>query len=105
MLQGLADQFVPPQSTIGYYEQIEDKIGGAEKTAEFARLFPSPGVDHGFYGAGLTPTGMAAAIVEWVEEGRAPDHLTGKRWNRPGKTIQTGPLLPYRRARAPGAAN
>jgi hypothetical protein len=53
--------------------------GGSEKTAEFARLFLVPGVDHGFREPGPSPVGQFEALVRWVEEGKAPDQLLGER--------------------------
>ena len=70
-------------------------MGGAEKTAEFARLFLVPGVDHGFRGAGPTPRGTQAALVRWVEEGMAPDQLLGQVKDNDGKVLRTRPLFHY----------
>ena len=70
-------------------------MGGAEKTSQFARLFLAPGVDHGFRGAGPTPTGQMEAIVRWFEEGHAPEKLMAERRDSSGKVIQRGPLFPY----------
>ncbi len=92
---GLADQLIPPQSTIEYYEKVQQRMGGAEKTAEFARLFLVPGVDHGFRGAGPTPSGTQAALIRWVEEGKAPDQLLGQAKDKDGKVLRTRPLFPY----------
>ncbi len=92
---GLADQLIPPQSTIEYYEKVQQRMGGAAKAAEFARLFLVPGVDHGFRGAGPTPQGTQAALIRWVEEGKAPDRLLGEAKDANGKTLRTRPLFPY----------
>jgi len=74
---------------------VQQQMGGPEKTAQFARLFLAPGVDHGFHGAGLTPTGQMEAIVRWVEEGQAPDQLIAERRDSSGKVIRTRPLFPF----------
>ncbi len=92
---GLADQLIPPQSTIEYYEKVQARMGGAEKTAAFARLFLVPGVDHGFRGPGPTPQGTQAALLRWVEEGQAPDRLLGAAKDKDGKVLRTRPLFPY----------
>ena len=70
-------------------------MGGPTKTARFARLFLVPGVDHGFRGAGETPTGQMEALIRWVEEGHAPDKLMAERRDSNGKVIRTRTLLPY----------
>ncbi len=77
------------------YKRVQQQMGGPEKAAQFARLFLVPGVDHGFNGAGSTPTGQMEAIVRWVEEGQAPDKLTAERRDSNGKVIQTRTLFPY----------
>ena len=92
---GLADQLIPAAGTIDYYKRVQQQMGGAGKTSQFARLFLAPGVDHGFRGAGPTPTGTMDALVRWVEEGQAPDKLMAERRDSRGKVIQTRPLFPY----------
>ncbi len=92
---GLADQLIPPQSTVEYYEKVQQRMGGATKAAEFARLFLVPGVDHGFRGAGPTPQGTQAALIRWVEEGKGPDRLLGEVKDKDGKVLRTRPLFPY----------
>jgi feruloyl esterase len=56
---------------------------------EFYRLFLAPGVDHCFGGPGGHPYTVLDALVEWVENGTAPDTLpvsfsssSGKRHDR-----------------------
>jgi hypothetical protein len=91
---GLADQLIPAEGTIDYYKRVQQKMGGV-KTAQFARLFLAPGVDHGFRGAGATPVGQMEAIIRWVEEGKAPDKLIAERRDATGKIIGRRPLFPY----------
>ena len=92
---GLADQLIPAQGTIDYYKRVQQQMGGAERTAQFARLFLAPGVDHGFRGAGPTPTGQMDAIIRWVEEGKAPDRLVAELHDQNGTVIRARPLFPY----------
>jgi feruloyl esterase len=70
-------------------------MGGEKSTAKFARLFLVPGVDHGFRGAGATPTGVHEAIIRWVEEGKAPEKLIAEKRDASGKVIRNRPLFPY----------
>lgn len=95
MLHGLADQLLPPQGTISYYERVQQTMGGAARTGEFARLFLAPGNNHGFQGAGPSPTGLMEAIVAWVEEGRAPAKLIAESRDTAGKVTRSRPLFPY----------
>ncbi|HYV27914.1 MAG TPA: tannase/feruloyl esterase family alpha/beta hydrolase, partial [Candidatus Eisenbacteria bacterium] len=81
--------------TIDYYKRVQQQMGGTKKTSQFARLFLAPGVDHGFRGAGPTPTGQMEAIVRWVEEGSAPERLVAELRDQNGKTVRRRPLFPY----------
>ena len=91
----MADQLIPAEGIIDYYKRVQQQMGGAEKTALFARLFLAPGVDHGFRGAGATPTGQIEAMVRWVEEGKAPERLIAERRDSGGKVVRTRPLFPF----------
>lgn len=92
---GLADQLIPAAGTIDYYRRVQQRMGGPEETAKFARLFLVPGVDHGFRGAGASPVGLSEAIIRWVEEGKAPEKLLAERRDPAGRVVRTRPLFPY----------
>ena len=92
---GLADQLIPAAGSIDYFKRVQQRMGGEQNTAKFMRLFLAPGVDHGFRGAGATPTGLNEAILRWVEEGQAPDKLIAEKRDASGKVIRTRPLYPY----------
>jgi pimeloyl-ACP methyl ester carboxylesterase len=97
ILHGLADQQIPVQGSIDYYQRVQRQMGGPQRTAEFARLFLMPGLNHGFRGAAPSPNPAALldAIVAWVEEGRAPERLQGELRDNSGKLIRTRPFFPY----------
>jgi hypothetical protein len=92
---GLADQLIPAAGTIDYFKRVQERMGGEKNTAKFARLFLVPGVDHGFHGAGATPTGLNEAMLRWVEEGQPPDKLIAEKRDASGQVIRTRPLFPY----------
>jgi pimeloyl-ACP methyl ester carboxylesterase len=92
---GLADQLIPAAGTIDYYKRVQQRMGGEKPTAEFARLFLVPGVDHGFRGPGASPTGFNEAIVRWVEDGKAPEKLLAEKRDQSGKIVRTRPLFAY----------
>jgi hypothetical protein len=94
LYHGLADQLVPVKGTIDYYERVQQRMG-ATATAKFVRLFLAPGVDHGFVGAGPSPTGMMDTIIRWVEAGEAPQRLLAKLPGLTGRTVRTRPIFPY----------
>jgi hypothetical protein len=76
---GWADPIVTPQRTLDYYAQVQERMGGPEATAEFARLFMLPGVDHcaAFPGPGASAVEFdpLPALEAWVERGEAPAAL------------------------------
>lgn len=69
---GLADQLIFPGGTIYYYDQVKHLDPDVH---DFYRLFFAPGVDHCQGGSGPFPNDPLAAVVEWVENGVAPDTL------------------------------
>ncbi len=77
---GWEDQTIPPGPVVDHYERICAHEGGLEKTMTHCRLFCMPGVAHGG-GKGRATQGAAGspslnkAIVEWVENGKAPDRI------------------------------
>lgn len=89
---GWADQLITAQGAIDYYSRVQKQMGGAEKTAQFARLFLAPGVAHCAGGVGPAPTGQLDALVSWVESGIAPETLTAV---RPGPSPRTRPLCQF----------
>jgi pimeloyl-ACP methyl ester carboxylesterase len=91
---GMSDQLIPAAGTIDYYKRVQQLLG-EKKTAAFARLFLVPGVDHGFRGAGATPSKVNEAIIRWVEEGKGPDKLIAEKRDEKGKLIRTRAMFPY----------
>jgi pimeloyl-ACP methyl ester carboxylesterase len=97
LAHGLIDELIPVQGSIAYYDRVVRQMGGLKATQQFARFFLLPGVSHGMQGPGPapTPTRLVETIVSWVEEGSAPDRLTGEQRDPSGKVIRTRPLFPY----------
>jgi hypothetical protein len=92
---GWADQLISAYGTVDYYERVQQKMGGPEKTSEFIRLFMAPGVGHCGGGMGPSPSGQQEALLAWVEEGKAPATLPAERRDRAGKVTQSRPLCQY----------
>ncbi len=101
---GWDDAAIPAQSSIDYYEEVADKMGGIEKTQSFYRLFMAPGIQHCGLGLGPNAVGgvfgppspahdpahdVVAALAHWVEDGAAPDQIiaTSYREDDPTKGI------------------
>ena len=71
---GLVDDFIPPYSSIEYYERLQKRYGQAALD-DFVRFYTIPGMGHvtGPFAAYL-PT--LDRLEDWVERGIAPGELT-----------------------------
>ena len=89
---GDSDPWFSPLDTLGYYQSLGAANGGADKVAEWSRMFLVPGMAHCGGGPALDHFDMLGAIVNWVEKGTAPDAViaTGKAF--PGRSR---PLCAY----------
>jgi len=94
MYSGWADPLVPSQDVVNFYEKVEQKMGGPEKTREFARLFMVPGMGHCAGGVGPNRFDALAALEPWVEKGTAPDTMIASKIAN-NVTERTRPLCPY----------
>jgi len=74
---GWSDNRVQPEGMIDYYKAAAAISGGAQKTAEFYRLFLVPGMGHCGGGPGADTIDWLSAIVDWVEHNKAPEVLQG----------------------------
>ncbi|KAF5529685.1 feruloyl esterase b precursor [Fusarium mexicanum] len=71
-VHGLADELIPVNGTIDYYNNVES---GDRKVAEYFRFFAAPGMAHCASYVGPYPKDALASLVAWVERGEAPDTL------------------------------
>jgi pimeloyl-ACP methyl ester carboxylesterase len=94
MWHGEADQLIPPRGTLNYYQRLVTGNGGVRHVDDFVRLFMAPGVAHCSGGAGPNPVGTFEAVVDWVENGVAPDTILASR-SLPGGATRTRPLCAY----------
>lgn len=104
---GLADPLVSPTPTIDYVQALEQRYGRA-RTAEFARLFLAPGMDHcrgggvpdQFGGVGgdaplVDPThDLLSAIESWSDGEAAPADIVASKVEA-GKIVQTRRLCAF----------
>lgn len=84
---GLADQTIPPNGTIAYYQQVLELDPSAD---EFYRFFEAPGVGHCAGGSGPHPRDALKELIAWVEKGVAPEIL-----NASSADGIVRPLCPY----------
>ena len=92
---GWADQLITAEGTIDYYTRVQQEMGGAKKTSEFMRLFLAPGVSHCAGGAGPAPTETLEALINWVENAKAPETLSAVRRDQSGAITRSRPLCQY----------
>ncbi len=90
---GWADQQVNPFPGIEYYETVSKKLGNGP-TRDFYRLFMVPGMFHCNGGPGCSTMDWLGAVMDWVENGKAPEQLTGAHMEN-GKATRTRPVCPY----------
>jgi feruloyl esterase len=105
LYHGWSDAQISPEATRRYYESVMDALGGREAVEAFARLFLLPGVSHCRGGSGADRFDGLTPLVEWVEQGVAPDHIVASRVVD-GQVVRTRPLCAYPRvARWTGAGS
>jgi len=77
MFHGWSDGLIVPGGTVDYYERMVSTTFGGDMDAarEHARLFMIPGMGHCGGGPGPNTWDRLAPLVEWVENGRAPEAL------------------------------
>jgi feruloyl esterase len=92
MYFGLADTALTPYMAIDYYEKAL-AANGAD-TTEFFRFFLVPGMFHCRGGVGPDRFDALTALIEWVEQGVAPQSLKATKLED-GKVVRTRPLCPY----------
>ena len=108
LYQGWMDPAVAAKMTLGYYTDLEKKMGGQAATTDFIRLFMVPGMLHCGGGAGPDRFGgsggdapivdsdhdLLSALEVWVEKGHAPEKVIASKVVD-GKVARTRPLCAY----------
>jgi feruloyl esterase len=91
-LHGVSDPWFSARDTAEYYERLGRDNADAT-LADWSRLFLVPGMGH--CGGGertLDRVDLLSAIVDWVEQDRAPDRVVATGGSAPG---ESRPLCPY----------
>ena len=91
---GWNDQLIAPTNSVNYYRSVVSAVGGGEKTANSARLYMVPGMNHCRGGDGPTTFDMVTALEQWVERRTAPERVIAAHVIN-GTTDRTRPLCPY----------
>ena len=83
---------------LAYYRELAANHGDIEPTQAFARAFVVPGMTHCSGGPATDTFDSIQAMVDWVEQGKAPDRINASA--APNQTSfrgRTRPLCPYPR--------
>lgn len=103
---GWADALVMPGEAVSYYEAVVRRQKSEETTGAFYRLFMAPGVGHCGGGPGPNRFDMLAPMVDWVENGKAPERIIATKVDAGGARVAARLLCPYPRvARYDGIGN
>ncbi len=89
---GWADAALPAEATIDYYENV---LLHDNNAMDYARLFMIPGCYHCNGGPGISGVNWLQEIIEWVEEGTAPERIIAHRSAKDDNPAMTRPLFPY----------
>jgi feruloyl esterase len=93
MYHGWNDQLIAAENSVNYYNGVV-ALFGAQQTDRFFRLFMAPGMQHCGGGPGPNTFDAVSALERWVEEGKAPQHITASH-STDGVVDRTRPLCPY----------
>lgn len=95
------DQLIYPRGVINYYRLQASRRGDDDrpdfdKLQRFYRLFRAPGVGHCGGGVGPQPQNLFGALVDWVENGNAPETILATTTaGTPPVVTRSRPLCPY----------
>ncbi len=90
---GAADPVFSLNDTLQWYREVDARYHGA--AASFVRVFPAPGMGHCEGGPATDQYDAFAALVDWVERGKAPDHLNAMAAATSPWPGRTRPLCAY----------
>jgi hypothetical protein len=90
MWHGGADQLIPWRQSVHYYDDAAFRYKGYENLAPWFRFFLAPGVTHCGGGAGPQPQALFDTMVNWVENGVAPNTILSS-----NATLGSRPMCPY----------
>ena len=91
---GWADPQITPGSSVNYYQDVLETMGGVSKVSAFYRLYMVPGMAHCGGGEGTSSFDMLTALEQWVEKSKVPDQIPASRVKN-GQVDRTRPLCPY----------
>jgi hypothetical protein len=94
MWHGETDQLIPWRQSLHYYREAAQRYDGYDRLQRWFRFFPAPGVNHCGGGVGPQPQALFDVMVNWVENGVAPERILSLN-GTPAAPTRTRPLCPY----------
>jgi feruloyl esterase len=91
LINGLSDPIFSALETVDYMQNVTATIGAAKASAA-ARLFLVPGMTHCGGGPATDRFDSLTPLIDWVENGNAPQRLVATGASLAGRTR---PLCPY----------
>ena len=73
VVHGTSDAVFSPNDTVNWYKGLQDV--NENQADEFARLYLVPGMNHCGNGLATDRFDMLDSLVEWVEQGQAPESI------------------------------
>jgi hypothetical protein len=93
--QGVSDPVFSIFDTLSWYREVQQRSGGAPQ--RFARVFAVPGMNHCLGGPATDNFDALQALVDWVEQGKAPDRILASAGPMSPWPGRTRPLCPFPR--------
>jgi feruloyl esterase len=88
---GWADPALPAGGIVDYYRQL---LKRDSRAPDYCRLFMVPGCLHCGGGPGASEVDWTKMIVDWVENGKAPEKVIASKHEK-GRLVMTRPLFGY----------
>ncbi|MGL9620360.1 tannase/feruloyl esterase family alpha/beta hydrolase [Bradyrhizobium sp. U531] len=97
LYHGVSDPTFSALDTLDWYKRLTNAAGGETETADFARLFLVPGMNHCSGGPATDSFDVLTPLVNWVEQGHAPDSIAARAGATTPWPERSRPLCPYPR--------
>jgi feruloyl esterase len=91
---GAGDTRLPAVVSLDYYKKVRALMGGQERTDNFFKFYMPPGMDHCGGGTGCSSVDWFSPLVNWVENGVAPESIVGNKVAS-NVVVRSMPHCPY----------
>jgi feruloyl esterase len=76
IVHGWSDPQISPLGSVRYYRQVTADLGDVRSNF---RMFMVPGMGHSRGGVGVNDFDSLNVMEQWVEQGKAPERIIGRR--------------------------